>query len=190
MIQFRKFFTTLIVVAFVFMLFAFSEISYAQNEHRRSGWWGGIEIGIGYVELSSQEYKESDTHFYLGFSGGYTINSSLQFGCELSGWLYEASNLNDYRKGEGISQMLVIARYYPFKNKDFFTKFGCGYVSLWDNDSSETDNDGGMGLNLGVGYDLKVNDNWAISPFLSYNYGDIGHLEYKAFTLGITILFH
>ena len=58
----------------VIFILTFSEISYAQEDHKRNGWWGGIEAGLGYVELSLPEGNETDPHFYLGFSGGYSIN--------------------------------------------------------------------------------------------------------------------
>ena len=190
MARFTKNFKSLEITVLIALIFAFNENSYAQNEQKRTGWWGGIEAGIGNVELSTQEDKESGSHFYLGFSGGYAINPSFLLGIELSGWLYESSNLEDPGEGDGISQFFAVLRYYPLENNGFFAKAGCGYVSHWNNEPSAKGSGGGPGLTLGVGYDFAVKSNWSISPFLSYNRGDIKHQDYNAFTFGIAFTFH
>lgn len=65
----------------------------------RDGYWGGIDIGAGSVDLSYNGGSNHGTKFFLGFKGGYTINPHLLVGVELSGWLYEAVDLNDPSRG-------------------------------------------------------------------------------------------
>jgi hypothetical protein len=43
----------------------------------------------------------------------------------------------------------------------------------------------GWGLNFGGGYDVLLNSNWSITPFLSYSFGDADNQEHEALTVGI-----
>jgi len=91
------------LVTFIsFALLGLSQISseaFAEEKFERSGFWGGLNIGIGFVQQSFEGASEDGDHFSLGFEGGYTLNPHFLIGVELSGWLTEAGNLNDPSKG-------------------------------------------------------------------------------------------
>ena len=178
------------VIFHIIIILAFSKITYAQDNAGHTGWWGNIEAGIGYVGLSIQEHKETDPHFYLGFSGGYSINPDFLIGVELSGWLFEGSNLQNPYEGDGISQVFAIIRYYPLKTKNFFTKIGGGYVSHWNNHAGMTETKEGWGLALGAGYDFAMKSYLSLTPFLTYNYGDLKDQQHSAVSFGIGVTFH
>ena len=98
----------------------------SEERYERSGFWGGVNLGVGFVQLSFEGTEEDETNFFLGFEGGYSINPHFLVGVELSGWLLEASNLEDPAKGGGISQAFLITRYYPSSSMGLFAKVGGG----------------------------------------------------------------
>ena len=175
-----------------FALLGFSLISpgaLAEEKLERSGYWGSVGFGAGFVQRSFAEIEEDDTNFFLGFEGGYTINPHFLIGVELSGWLLESSNVNDPSKGEGISQVFIITRLYPSDSMGLFAKFGGGYVSYWNNRPGEPSRKNGWGLTFGGGYDFPLNKNFAITPFITYSFGDADDQDHNVWTLGIGLTF-
>jgi hypothetical protein len=162
--------------------------AWAEDKFERSGYWGGLDFGAGFVQLSDEGMEEDDNLFYMGFEGGYTLNPHFLIGVELSGWLIEASDLWDPTEGEGISQIFLIARYYPSSDLGFFAKFGGGYVSHWNNAPGASRKDG-WGLTFGGGYDFPIDRNGAITPFVTYNFGETDDQDHNIWTLGIGLTF-
>ena len=156
---------------------------FATEKLERSGFWGGLDFGAGYVQRS---FAEDRTSFFMGVKGGYTINSHLLAGLEYSFWSLEASNWAN-TTGEGIQQVLFITRFYPGEDKSWFAKVGGGYVNHWNNRPGTRRGDG-LGLSFGGGYDFSISRNVAITPIISYNFGDTGDLDYDIlnFTIGVT----
>lgn len=150
-------------------LFILTPAVSAEEIYIRNGFWGGIDAGVGLLQQSFDERDdEEDSAFYLGFKGGYAIRPQLLIGLELSGWLLEASDLNDPDEGKGISQVFFITRLYPGKESDFFAKAGGGYVSMWSNRPDDTRREKGWGLTVGAGYDFQMNEAAALSPFVNF----------------------
>jgi len=165
-----------------------TSVSFAEEQSIRHGFWGGIDIGVGLLQQSLDEVEADDTTFYLGFKGGYTINPHLRIGLELSGWLLEASNLEDPAVGEGLSQVFLITRVYPRKKSNLFAKIGGGYVSKYNHRPGESTGQNGWGLTVGGGYDITLSKNFALSPFVSFNFGNVDDLDYQAVNFGIGLL--
>jgi hypothetical protein len=182
---------TLIVLVF-FSLLGFSLIGpgtsaeeKAEKKFVRSGFWGGVNLGIGFIQQSFAGMEEDKNNLFLGFEGGYTLNSHFLIGIELSGWLFEPSDLEDPSEGEGISQAFLISRYYPSSSMGLYAKIGGGYVNHWNNRPGEPSRKGGWGLTLGGGYDFPLNKNFAITPFISYGFGETEDQDHNVWTLGI-----
>ena len=161
----------------------------AQETFERSGFWGGVDFGVGFVQRSFSGIEENENNFFLGFEGGYTFNPHFLIGVELSGWLLESSDLEEPSKGEGISQVFIITRYYPSSSMGLFAKIGGGYVSYWNNRPGEPSSKDGWGLTFGGGYDFPIKENFAISPFINYGFGDAGDQDHNVWTLGISLTF-
>jgi hypothetical protein len=171
-------------------LFGLAQLASAESVHIRKGFWGGIDAGAGLVELSfDQEEDEDDRFLYLGFKGGYAINPHFLIGIELSGWLLEASDLNDPDEGSGISQVFLITQIYPGSESDFFLKAGGGHVSIWSNASGDTSREQGFGWTMGCGYDFRLDETAVLSPFVTFSYGEAGSWDYTAVGFGISITF-
>ena len=172
------------------VLFLMSYSVAAEEKADRDGLWGGVDVGFGHIQRSFAEIEEDDNNFFLGFKVGYTLNPDFLIGVELSGWLFESSDINDPSRGEGLSQVLLITRYYPIRKSGFFVKTGGGYVSHWNNRPGEPRRRSGWGLNFGGGYDFSLNSYVSITPFLTYSFGDADEQEHGALTAGIGFTWH
>lgn len=181
------------LVRFIFFVFLCGSIicpgASAEENFERSGFWGGVDLGVGFVQKSSEKDNEDGDRFFLGFEGGYTLSPHFLIGAELSGWLIEASNLNDPSEGEGIMQAFLITRYYPSNTSGLFAKVGGGYVEKWSNHREEPSRKNGMGLTIGGGYDFPISKNLAITPFFNYCYWETDDQDHDAWTLGIGFTF-
>lgn len=162
-----------------------SSSALAAEKLERTRYWGGLDIAAGKVQRSVAGVEEDETKFFLGFKVGYTLNPHFLMGVELSGWLFEATSLWDPSVGEGISQVFLITRYYPSQDSGLFAKVGGGYVSHWNNRPGEPRRKEGWGLTFGGGYDFSLNKNLAITPFVTYSFGEADDQEHNALTLGV-----
>lgn len=174
-----------LVYTILLAIFFLAPAASAEEHYIRNGFWGGIDTGAGFLQQSFNEEDDDDIYFFLGFQGGYTINPHFLIGLELSGWLLEASDLEDPNKGKGISQVFLITRLYPSKGSGLFVKAGGGYVSNWSNRSDEPRRKEGWGLTVGGGYDFLVYEAIALSPFATFSYGETGNWDYHAITFGL-----
>jgi hypothetical protein len=86
-----------IVVAVVFM--AGTPVA-AAEETRRSGFWGGIDIGAGYVERSVESLESNGTDIYMGFKAGYVLHPQVLPGQELGGDAVSQLQLRKDRRSE------------------------------------------------------------------------------------------
>jgi hypothetical protein len=183
----------LVCVLLIWILYVAVTAS-AEEDHIRDGFWGGIDAGAGFLKQSLDEGNKNDTSFFLGFKGGYTINPHFLIGLELSGWLLEASDqfccygyCSDASGGEGIMQIFLVSRYYPYQESGLFAKAGGGYVEHWNNNPGEPKSKSGWGFTVGGGYDFLLNEDIAFSPFATFSYGETGNWDYRAITLGLGI---
>jgi len=179
-----------LVCAISIVLFFVAPVASADEHYIRNGIWGGIDVGAGFLKQSFDKGDDDDdTFFFLGFKGGYTINPHFLIGLELSGWTLEASNSQDPDEGKGISQVFLITQWYPSKKSGLFAKAGGGYVNNWSNKPNEPSRKSGWGLTVGGGYDYLLDEAIALTPFVTFSYGETGNWDYKAITLGLGLTF-
>jgi hypothetical protein len=161
----------------------------AQLEH--AGFWGGLDIGAGFLERSNGGFDDSSTDIYLGGKFGYTITPQFLAALELSGWNQEATEDvrfdpdADPTKGEGLMQVFLISRLYPMKNSGLFTKVGGGWLRQWNNDPASAGALDGWGVVVGAGYDFAFSKKYAVTPFVNFSYGEANTQEHRAITVGV-----
>lgn len=155
----------------VFLLFMAG--SAAAAEPARQGFWGAVDVGYGRLDLRPDTApKRSDTRFYFGLAGGYTILPQLQLGIEASSWNIESSSLWEPYKGQGLMQLFAVARYRPTPDARLFVKVGAGTVSHWDNAAGASDGHG-AGYCVGLGYEMMRFGGAATYWFINYNAGRV-----------------
>jgi len=176
-----------IVVAVLFMA---GPAGAAAEETQRSGFWGGIDIGAGYVERAVGSLESNGTDIYMGFKAGYVLHPQVLAGLELSGWNQQATDREDPTRGEGLMQVFLISRLYPMGDSNLFAKIGGGWVREWVNGPAGKSTLDGWGATVGVGYDYSLGRNWAVTPFLNYSFGKAEDQKHQAVTLGVGFSFY
>ena len=162
----------------------------AAEETQRSGFWGGVDVGAGYVERSVGSLESDGTDIYMGFKAGYAVHPQVLAGLELSGWNQQATDRDDDTKGEGLMQVFLISRLYPMRDSNLFAKVGGGWVRQWVNGPAGKSTLDGWGATVGVGYDYSLGENWAVTPFLNYSFGKTEDQKHQAVTLGVGFSFY
>ena len=151
-----------------------SAAAQSSDEQSRTGFWGGLDVGIASVNRSySVTGDTSQTTFALTLSGGYAWDPRLLLGIELGGWTLQASgwwwNWNS-SQGQGIETIFAIARYYPIADSRLFVKGGGGLVHYWTRQPGESGANVWGGV-IGVGYDVYVSGSIRVAPLVSYSSG-------------------
>lgn len=159
----------------------------AQHPQTRDGFWAGVGMGWGSLGLSCDGCEGVDrTGSYSGyFSIGGTLRPNLLLGAELNGWT----------KSEGgatvrLGNASAAAYWYPAVQSGLFLKGGMGYSRLSAEDDFGSASDGGWGLLMGVGYDLRVARTASLTPVLNYFRGAFDGGSADVVQLGLGVTFH
>ena len=129
----------------------------------RKGFWIGAGLGTGagsmHCGVCAHE-REQGTSGYI--RGGTTINRRLLLGAEASGWQRTA----DAGRRRLVS-LTAGAWWYPNERHGYFLHWGAG-LSRWraseDNDAVTSQ---AVALVAGVGYEVRVNPQLSIVPYLN-----------------------
>jgi hypothetical protein len=120
----------------------------------REGFWFNAGLGIG--SLGCKDCIGRENGLSGGLSLGATINDRLLLGVGTTGWAKS-------EEGETLTVGTLDARlrFYPARKAGFFVTGGFGLGTLRFAGESET----GLGLVLGVGWDIRVGRNVSLTPF-------------------------
>lgn len=166
----------------------------------RKGFFGGLDLGAGYIERTSDPGGPNDngTKLYVGASGGYAFNPNLAAGVKLSGWNYQPDNTyGNYQntdpanpEGEGLYQILLFGRYYPSGKHGLFLQLGGGMARNWINRHNEDRYKDGWGAEAAVGYDLLISGRASAVFLLGYNFGRAEDMDYQSISASVGFMFH
>jgi Outer membrane protein beta-barrel domain len=167
----------LVTAAFALALLA-APPAWAQGETAPARWWLGLDLGAGRLRQTIPGlWDETTPRFFMGLSGGVVVTPQLLVGGELSGWLIRAGELYGPDEGAGVMQVFAMARIYPSKMSAFHVRLGAGLVDNWERTYDYSYDTGGLGWEIGVGYDMKVGRRFYLTPFIAYYGGKIGNMN-------------
>jgi hypothetical protein len=146
--------------------------TFAQRPQTREGLnisfgFGGGNAGIDCSGCETD--RQSGTVGY--FNVGGTINRYLTLGGEFNGFGYSSQNEDDT-----IASMMMVAHFYPAPAMGFFLVGGAGLTSMsLDNhvDVVNVTSTSG-GVQIGVGYDVRLGRNFSLTPYVSFVQGFAG----------------
>jgi hypothetical protein len=120
----------------------------------REGFW--FNAGLGFGSLGCDACAGREDGLSGGLSLGGRITDRLLLGVGTTGWAKEMA-------GElfTVGTLDVRLRFYPVRTSGFFLTGGVGAGSISVGDESEI----GLGVVLGVGWDIRVGRNVSLSPF-------------------------
>jgi hypothetical protein len=120
----------------------------------RDGFWFNAGLGVGSLGCDDCSFREN------GLSGGLSLGSTLGdkwlLGVGTTGWAKD-------RNGDMVTVGTLDARFrfYPARSSGFFLTGGAGLGTITFRDESEL----GVGVVLGVGWDIRVARNVSLTPF-------------------------
>jgi hypothetical protein len=137
----------------------------AQNAQTRQGFWIGFGLGMGSLGLSCDGCdgigRESALSGYLKMGG--TISPKLLLGGETNGW---TKGIDGTTVTAGNASFA--AYFYPMPAGGLFLRAGLGLSTYQE---TGFDAETGFGGTLGAGYDIRVGNNFSITPVLNLNWG-------------------
>jgi hypothetical protein len=148
-----------------------------------------IGFGFGYASFSCEGCGDREDGVGGHLKLGGTLSPSVLIGAESSAWT----------KDEGGSRIThgnlsAIIQFYPMPESGFFLKGGAGFsrleVSASGGGFSATASDEGFGFTAGAGYDVRVGDNFSLSPYGSYQWGDFEGGSANHFQVGLGVTWH
>jgi len=160
----------------VFLLmntFLYAQESVSKNDSNtfKKGFYVGAEMGVGWLQLSSDIQDGSrDGRFIMGFYGGYRPLYLFRAGIKIDGYLIEAGDNSHPEKGIGISNTSFQIQVFPFKTIALFSNFQYGW-STYENMHIHGHNANGTSQKIGLGYEYDLNRHFALSAITNYGFG-------------------
>lgn len=159
-------------------LFATAEQgSSAARPHTRDGFWFSGGLGVG--SLGCEDCDERETSLAADLAIGATVNDHLLIGAGISGWSKEEDGLT-----LTVATLEARVRVYPRATSGFFLVGGLGLGTLQASYDDFDENESGLGVTLGVGWDIRVGRNVSLTPYWTgtgvstddsdVNFGQIG----------------
>ena len=151
----------------------------AVTAQSRDGFWIGFGVAAGSLEVGSDP-RQSAPVGYLKFGG--TINQRFLLGVETTALIREGDSNGTLTH----MSFSAVAYVYPSATSGFFLKGGLGWARLADDRSSLN----GSGAVLGLGFDARVGDDFAITPFGNFTAGAFTFLTTNIYEFGVGASWH
>lgn len=140
-------------------LFATAEqASSAARPHTRGGLWFSGGLGVG--SLGCEDCGEREVSLALDLAIGATVNDRLYLGAGTSGWSKEEDGLT-----LTVATLEARVRFYPRAASGFFLTGGIGLGVIQASFDDLDENESGVGLTLGLGWDIRVGRNVSLTPY-------------------------
>lgn len=146
-----------------------------EAQSRRQGFWIGFGLGAGWnTSEALDDERPVGGAGYIRLGG--TVSPNVLLGGEAIGW---GRDLDGSTVTRGNTTFTVM--YYPDPLGGFFLKGGVGAsvisVSTQVLGATVTADKSGLGATGGLGFDLRLSDNWSITPaadflFQAFDAGD------------------
>jgi hypothetical protein len=179
------------VIALTVMLFS-ARATHAQGiadggigrPHTREGFWIGLGLGAG--SLGCEDCDDRETSWSGNFKLGGTINPRFLLGVETNGW---------YKSETGVTltygNLSAVGYFYPSELSGFYFKAGAGFANLRvEVDDFGNDSESGPGGVAGLGYDVRVGNNFSLTPYLNFMMGSFNGSTANVVQAGLGLTWH
>lgn len=130
----------------------------AQNAQTRDGFW--FSGGLGYGTLGCDNCGSREGSISGGLSLGGTITPRFLLGVGTEAWTksQQGATLT-------VGTLDARVRFYPSATGGFFLTGGVGVGSISGSFGGFTSTETGLGMIMGLGYDIRVAKNTSITPY-------------------------
>jgi len=150
----------------------------------RQGFWIGFGFGGGTAGVTC-EGCSSDR--FSGATGrlaiGGTVSPNLTIGGESHVWV----NTQDQGVDESVGNVSASAYYYPSRTGNLFLQGGLGVSVYSFDDGANTAEASGLGVILGIGYDIRLGRKFSLTPILAYSTALSGSLTFNGQDTGASV---
>lgn len=140
----------------------------------RQGFWIGFGFGFGNAGVTCSGCTNDR---FSGGTGrlalGGTVSPNLKLGGESHVWI----NTEDESIDESVANVSASAYYYPSRTGNLFVQGGVGMSAYSYDDGTTTAEANGLGLIMGVGYDIRLGRKFSLTPILAYSAALSGTLQ-------------
>jgi len=159
----------------------------AQHPQIREGFWisggpsfGSLDLGCDACETD----RESGLTLLLAMGG--TLGEGLLLGGEIEGWAKEIEGVD-----LTVGHLSGVVYWYPRPSGGLFLKGGAG-IAVYSADAGPLgdDEDSGLGLHAGVGYDVRVGRNLSLTPTAGVFWGEFGSGNANVLHVGLAVTGH
>jgi len=179
--------STLILCSFGAALVVLPQHAEAQRPQTREGFFIGVGIGGGSLGCATCLEREGSFTGQVTFGG--TLSPQLLLGVESSGWTKEE---NDARLTHANAS--AVAHFYPVATGGLFLSGGVGLstleVSTTSGSVTVSTTETGLGFTAGAGYDVRVRNNFSITPYGLFGWGDFDAGSANTFQFGLGVTWH
>lgn len=155
----------------------------AGRPHTREGFWFSGGLGVG--SLGCEDCDDRDTSVSADLALGGTLSPRFLIGGGTSAWVKEEDGLT-----LTVATLEARVRFYPRAASGFFLTGGLGFgtirVDFEDGDESEN----GVGLTLGLGWDLRVGRNVSLTPYWTGTGISVDDANFNFGSLGLAVTIH
>lgn len=149
----------------------------AARPHTRGGLWFSGGLGVG--SLGCEDCDEREISLATDLAIGGTVNDHLLIGIGISGWSKEEDGLT-----LTVATLEARVRVYPRATSGFFLVGGIGLGTIRASFDDVDEDESGLGVTLGLGWDIRVGRNVSLTPYWTgtgvsandsdVNFGQIG----------------
>lgn len=153
-----------------------------RNQRIRQGFFFGAGLGYGSLQLPDEEQSRDRLSGYLKLGG--SINSRLLVGGESI--IFVDRSPGATRAFVTLTPTLWI---YPLGETPLYLKVGAGFAVLEQDRGffGGTNNDGGLGLTAGVGWDVHFGEGFGLTPFANWARGSFEPGDATLWQVGVGI---
>ncbi len=155
----------------------------AAQAQSHDGFWVGFGLGGGSLGIDDGTGRDTGVVGYLKLGG--TMNERLLLGVESNAWRKDQSGATVMH-----NNFSAVAYFYPKATNGFFLKGGLGWSRLSVEVLGISASENGGGAVFGLGYDVRVGDNWSITPVLNFNGGAFDGGNTNISEIGVGVSWH
>lgn len=151
----------------------------AAQERIRNGFWADAGAGYGWLSLRCANCSNAGTvnGGTVTLTLGRSLSRRVVLGLEGQVWFGLEGGPREH-----VRSLTVVVQWYPFHGEHFFVRGGTGIVqgpvlAGASGAPSELVKGTGVGLTVGVGYDVPLNEHLAIAVQLASHVAALGDLD-------------
>ena len=159
----------------------------AQLAQTREGFWISGGPALGSLDLACDGCEtDRETGLTVLLAMGGTVSPHLLVGGELEGWGKEIGGVD-----LTVGHLSGVVYWYPRPSAGLFVKGGAG-VAVYSVDAGPLgdEEDTGLGLHAGLGYDVRVGRNLSITPAVGVFWADLDGGDANVLHLGLSVTGH